>query len=131
MKKAIFLVILSSILILSFSVVFADEGTQTTKEGTQTTKTPASINLPDPLASGTTHLTVPSLIGRVISGALGVVGSLALLMFIYGGFMWMLSGGNDKMITKGKDTLMWAALGLVIIFMSYVIIHFIFTTLGV
>lgn len=97
------------------------------------TTTSGSVNLPDPLggASGTSHKTVPGLIGQVISAVLGIVGSLALLMFIYGGFMWMLSGGNDKMVTKGKDTLIWATLGLVLIFLSYVLIHFIFKTLGV
>lgn len=86
-------------------------------------------------SSGPTNLTnplsvnsVPELIGKVINGILGVVGSLALLMFIYGGFTWMLSGGNASSVERGKNILMWAAIGLVIIFMSYALVSFIIKT---
>lgn len=67
------------------------------------------------------------LVGRIIDAILGVIGSLALLMFIYGGLMWMTAGGNDQQIKKGRDALMWAAVGLVIIFLSYVIVRFLIT----
>ncbi len=81
--------------------------------------------LPNPL--GTTD--VPTLIGRIIKGALGVVGSLALLMFIYGGLTWMTSGGNEEKIKKGKGILIWAIFGIVIIFTSYSILNMVFTIL--
>lgn len=45
------------------------------------------------------------LIGNIINAVLGISGSLALLMFIYGGFTWMLSGGNAEKVTKGKWTM--------------------------
>ncbi len=63
------------------------------------------------------------IIGKVISAALSVVGTLALLMFVYGGVLWLTSRGDTKMVQKGKDTLMWATLGIVIIFASYVIVN--------
>lgn len=78
-----------------------------------------ATSLPNPL--GVTS--VPDLIGRVINASLSVVGSLALLMFVYGGFMWMLSRGDQKMVQKGKDTLTWATLGLAIIFSAYVLVN--------
>ncbi|NTW22459.1 hypothetical protein HGA34_02845 [Candidatus Falkowbacteria bacterium] len=58
-------------------------------------------------------------IGKIINTALGVVGSLALLMFIYGGFTWLTSAGSADKVTKGKNILVWAVIGLVVIFMSY------------
>ena len=82
--------------------------------------------LPNPL--GTKD--VSTLIGRIIKGALGVVGSLALLMFIYGGLIWMTSGGNEEKIKKGKGILIWAIFGIVIIFTSYSILNMVFTILG-
>jgi len=42
-------------------------------------------------------------------------------MFIWGGFQLLFSGGNPEKIQKGKDTLVWATLGLVIIFGSWAI----------
>jgi len=63
--------------------------------------------------------TPQALIGRVINSILGVVGSLALLMFVYGGLTWMTSSGNSEKVKKGRDILIWSAIGLVIIFASY------------
>lgn len=77
--------------------------------------------LPNPL--GTTD--VRDIIANVIRAALGLVGSIALLMFIYGGFLWMTSGGNDEKVKKGKDTLVWATLGMVLIFAAYAILNFV------
>ncbi|MDA3839503.1 MAG: pilin [Patescibacteria group bacterium] len=73
--------------------------------------------------------TPQQLIGKVIAAVLGISGSLALLMFVYGGFVWMLSGGNSEKVTKGKNTLVWAAIGLVVIFSSYALVNAIFTGL--
>jgi hypothetical protein len=85
------------------------------------------VNLTNPLPGVTS---VPILIGKVISAALGIVGSLALLMFIYGGFTWMLAAGNENAVTKGKNILTWAAIGLVVIFASYSLVNFIINALA-
>lgn len=84
-----------------------------------TTSSGGSIALINPLGETDVRL----IFARVISAALSIVGSFALLMFVYGGVMWMLSRGDSKMVSKGKDTLTWATLGLVIIFSSYVIVN--------
>ena len=56
---------------------------------------------------------------------LGISGSLALAMFIYGGFLMLISGGNKTSIEKGRKTLTTAVIGLLIIFSSYIIIKFV------
>lgn len=70
------------------------------------------------------------LIGNIINAVLGISGSLALVMFIYGGFTWMLSGGNSEKVAKGKNTLVWAAIGLIVIFSSYAMVNFVFEGLA-
>ncbi|MDD4271273.1 MAG: hypothetical protein PHF50_00525 [Patescibacteria group bacterium] len=62
---------------------------------------------------------------------LGIVGSLALLAFVAGGLMMMLSAGNPEWVTRGKQTLIGAVVGLVIVFTSYMIIQLVFTSLGI
>src|SRR3989344_7003769 len=62
---------------------------------------------------------IPSLVSNIITGILGIVGALALFMFVWGGVLWLTSGGNSDRIQKGKYTLVWATLGLFIIFASY------------
>ena len=85
----------------------------------------AQEQLPNPL--GTTS--VPELIGKVIQALLGVTGSIALLMFIYGGILWLTAAGNEKRIDKGKAVLVWATIGLGIIFTSYVLVRFVIGSL--
>ncbi len=85
-----------------------------------------SAELPNPL--GDTK-DIPSLVANLIKVVLGLVGVLALVMFIYGGILWMTSGGNEQKIKKGKDTLVWATLGLAIIFFSYAIVNFVLETI--
>ncbi len=46
---------------------------------------------------------------------LGVAGALALLIFIYGGFMMIISHGNPEYVEKGKKALTGTLIGLVLI----------------
>ncbi|MBI4449818.1 hypothetical protein HY634_02060 [Candidatus Uhrbacteria bacterium] len=73
---------------------------------------------------------IPSIIGNVLRAGFGILGSIALLMFIYGGFVWLTSGGNPEKITTGKNTMVWAVLGIAIIFASYAIVTFVIDALA-
>jgi hypothetical protein len=87
--------------------------------------------LMDNTSASTIQLTNPlgdvdspqALIGKIINSVLGVVGSLALLMFVYGGLTWMTSSGNQEKVKKGRDILVWSAIGLAIIFASYALVR--------
>ncbi|MBI5077221.1 hypothetical protein HZB94_02480 [Candidatus Falkowbacteria bacterium] len=85
-----------------------------------------SIELPNFL--GETDFAV--VIGRVISWIIGLIGSAALAMFLYGGTLWLISRGEDKMIKQGRDTMVWAGIGLIVVFTSFIIINFILKVLG-
>jgi len=61
---------------------------------------------------------------------LGLSGSFALLMFVYGGGLWLFSGGQSEQVEKGKKTLVAAVLGLAVVFLSWTIINFILVSLG-
>ena len=78
-----------------------------------------AVSLNNPLGDGTT---IYSLIGRLIKFLLGLSGSVALLMFVWGGFQYLWSAGDDNKVKMGKKTISNAALGLVIIFSSYMLI---------
>lgn len=74
--------------------------------------------------------TIPELIGFLIQAALGISGSIALAMIVYGGFLWLTSGGNPGKIEKGKNTLLWSILGLAVIFAANVLATFVINALG-
>jgi hypothetical protein len=54
------------------------------------------------------------------------VGAVALLMFVYGGLLWLTSGGAADKVNKGKEVMVWAVIGLVVIFSSYGLVKFVF-----
>ena len=56
---------------------------------------------------------------------LAIVGSIALLFFIYGGLTFLISAGNTAAVDRGKKILGGAVVGLVIVFASYLIIKFV------
>ncbi len=70
---------------------------------------------------------IPTITGNIIRAALGIVGTVALVMFIYGGFIWMVGGqrGSEKKVRYAKEVLVWSTLGMLVIFASYIIVNFI------
>ena len=112
--KTIFTILVFVVFVLSFlSISLAQTTTNTASQ---------DLTLPNPL--GTTDISV--LAGRIIKAVLGLVGVFALVMFIYGGVLWMSSGGSEEKIKKGKETLVWAVAGLALIFFSYAVLEFLF-----
>jgi len=85
----------------------------------------AQATLPNPL--GTTDIRV--IVAQVVRGFLTITGPIALIMFIYGGVIWMTSTGTPARIDKGKKVLVWAVLGLVVIFSAFVITNAIFNAI--
>ncbi|MBI4138523.1 hypothetical protein HY479_00025 [Candidatus Uhrbacteria bacterium] len=84
------------------------------------------ITLQNPLGSGTTFFTI---IQRVISAFLGLVGALALGVFIYAGVLWMTAGSSDR-VQKAKDALKYAVIGLFMIAFAYTISAYFFDVLA-
>lgn len=56
---------------------------------------------------------------------LGVLGSVTLLFFIYGGIVWLTAAGNTQRIEQGKKVFESALVGLIIVLSSWLIIYFI------
>lgn len=125
MKKIFILSLLitTSIFFVCANIAMADCSNTSTDDDTVCIENPLAVNGTDP--------TPQIIIGRVINATMGLVGSLALAMFIYGGFVWMLAAGNDQRVQKGKEILTWATIGLIVIFSSYALVRVIFTGLGV
>lgn len=70
------------------------------------------------------------LISNIIRVVLGVVAILALVIIVYGGIEILISAGNEDRVKRGRDSLMWAFIGLLIVFGSYGIIQAVFKALG-
>ena len=65
------------------------------------------------------------LYGRLLRFFLGFVGVGALVFFIVGGIILMMSQGNPEKVKLGKDSMLWAIIGLFAAFGSYIILRFV------
>lgn len=61
---------------------------------------------------------------------LGIIGSITLLMLVYGGLSFLLSAGDSGKVGQAKKIISAAAIGLLIVFASYVIVKFALQALG-
>lgn len=68
-------------------------------------------------------------IARIINVFLSVIGVLALIIVLYGGFIYMTSGGNEEKIARARKILINGGIGLIIIFASWSVTKFVLTRL--
>ncbi len=54
-----------------------------------------------------------------------IVGAVAIIMVIYGGFRYIISGGDSGRVGNAKNTLIYAIIGLVIVALAQLIVHFV------
>jgi len=77
-------------------------------------------------AYGTAPTTsLPELVGKYIRIFLGLLGVIFAILMVYGGYTWMTSYGNEQKVTKAKDLIIDAVIGLVIILAAYAITGFV------
>lgn len=80
-------------------------------------------NLPDwNIRQGSGADSVVLIITQVIKILLLLAGSVAILFIIIGGYQYIFSAGNETTSKKGKQTVVNALIGIVIIVLSYVLV---------
>jgi uncharacterized membrane protein len=57
-----------------------------------------------------------------------VVGVIAVIMVIYGGFRYIISGGDSGKVGNAKNTLIYAIVGLIIVALAQLIVHYVLNT---
>ena len=77
-------------------------------------------NTPSNLVNGDS-----SIIKRAINIMLFAVGVLSVVMLIFGGFRYVISGGKKESVTNAKNTIIYAIVGLLVAVFAYAIINFI------
>jgi len=77
-------------------------------------------NTPSNLVNGDS-----SIIKRAINIMLFAVGVLSVVMLIFGGFRYVISGGKKESVTNAKNTILYAIVGLLVAVFAYAIINFI------
>jgi hypothetical protein len=59
-----------------------------------------------------------------------LVGAIAVIMIIFGGFRYVTSGGSDSSVSSAKNTILYAVIGLIIVALAQVIVHFVLNNIA-
>ena len=62
---------------------------------------------------------------RITNTVLLIVGLISVIMLVYGGLRYILSGGDSKKVTDAKNTILYSIIGLIISMLAYAIVHFV------
>lgn len=63
------------------------------------------------------------LVQTMLNYFLSFLGFVATVMVIYGGILYVTSAGNDESVGKAKKILLYAAVGIVIILLSFALVN--------
>ncbi|HEX3081687.1 MAG TPA: hypothetical protein VHQ86_00365 [Candidatus Saccharimonadia bacterium] len=58
-----------------------------------------------------------------------LVGSVSVLMIIYGGFRYVISRGDSSQIKVAKDTILYAVVGVIVAIVAFAIVNFVATVI--
>lgn len=122
-KKLFIITILAGMLFSSSVLALTAQ-----QAGEQSAKEASSVKLDNPLGEGRVDIRV--ILGDIVATGMGFLGSVTLLVFVYGGFLWLTSAGNAERVKKGTQTMLWATVGLFLIFGSYGIMTLVLEGVG-
>jgi len=71
---------------------------------------------------------INSTITTVINIILYFLGAISVLVIIFAGILYVMSGGDANSVTKAKNTLLYAVVGLIVAMLAYAIVNFVLTT---
>lgn len=69
--------------------------------------------------------TLMGTVGNIINFALGVLGIVAVAFIIMGGVTYITSNGDAAKLTKAKNTIIYAVIGLVVALLAFAIVNFV------
>jgi len=72
-----------------------------------------------------------TLINSIIDWLLIIGSSVAVIMIIYAGFLWMTSGGDETKVTQARQTLTWTLVGLGVLIIGKGFVSILENLLGV
>ena len=81
------------------------------------------------ITTGLPDSTLEQIVGGVINVITGFLGLIALIIILWGGFVWMTAGGNEEKVAQAKKLIITGIIGLAIILASYAIAKWVVDTL--
>ena len=87
--------------------------------------------IPDPGEDGIYEIAdIIDILGSVLQVLFTFAAVIAVIYIIIGGYHYVTAYGNPETAEKGKQTLTWAIIGLVIVILAFVIVQFVWNAIS-
>jgi hypothetical protein len=80
---------------------------------------PSQIGISDPVRSADTALV------NILNATYFWAGVVCVIIIIIGGYFYVISNGNAANVKRGKDAIMGAVIGLIVIILAFTITQFV------
>ena len=80
--------------------------------------------------TGLGHADIRTTISSIINVALGLLGIVAVVIVLWGGFRWMTAGGNEEKVGEARKIIFSGVIGLAIILSAFAIATFVLKQLA-
>lgn len=70
-----------------------------------------------------------AIFSTAVNTLLFIIGAVAVIMIIFGGFKYVVSGGDSSAVTSAKNTILYAIIGVIVALLAYAIITFVLDSL--
>ncbi|MDO8592856.1 MAG: hypothetical protein Q7R92_03775 [bacterium] len=121
MKKLLFLILglalLSNIFFYTLSLPVLAESTKTFQQGLDNSAN--AIGYPAVNQNNNITASLYSRIGSVLKLVISFLGIIFLGLIIYAGIIWLMARGNEQEVTKAREIIYGAAIGLAIVLSAY------------
>jgi cytochrome b561 len=68
---------------------------------------------------------MPELFKKIIMLLSWIVGIVAVIMIIFGGFWIITANGDAQKVGKGRNTIIYAVIGLIVVLLAQIIVRFV------
>ena len=86
---------------------------------------PQSIKDANGCGGGTGTTDFSNAIVGIINGVIGIFAAVAAIFVVVGGYYYMTSGGDPGKVKRGKDTILYALIGLAVAALAFAIVNFV------
>ena len=69
------------------------------------------------------------LITGIINGVIAILGIVCVVVMIIGGVNYMTSAGDASKVKKGKDTILYGLIGLVVCALAFALVNFVISNI--
>ena len=90
----------------------------------------AAYNGIDALNNGTQNVTgndadLGARIVGILNGVIGILAAVCVVIIVLGGVQYMTSAGDAGKVKKGKDTILYGLIGLVVCVLAFALVNFV------